>query len=116
MKLLLDENLSPRLAAELAGEYPETAHVRDRGLRGADDRAIWDHARHAGFVIVSKDSDFRERSYIEGAPPKVVWLDVGNAGTDAIAALLRVRQQAVTTFAESAEASLLILSLGSPAV
>ena len=38
MKLLLDENLSPRLVALLADEYPESAHLRDRGLRGADDR------------------------------------------------------------------------------
>jgi predicted nuclease of predicted toxin-antitoxin system len=26
---------------------------------------IWEHARVHGFVIVSKDTDFRERSYLE---------------------------------------------------
>ena len=55
MKLLLDENLSPRLVVELAQECPETAHVRDCGLRGANDHAIWNYAREAGFAIVSKD-------------------------------------------------------------
>ena len=33
------------------------------------------------FAIVSKDSDFREGSFAEGHPPKVIWLAVGNAGT-----------------------------------
>ena len=40
-------------------------------------------------MIVSKDTDFRERSYVEGFPPKTIWLDVGNAETVAIAELLR---------------------------
>jgi predicted nuclease of predicted toxin-antitoxin system len=47
------------------------------------------NARTHGFVIASKDTDFRERVYVEGFPPKVIWLDVGNAGTAGIAALLR---------------------------
>lgn len=80
MKLLFDENVSHRLPESLANEFPDSAHVRTAGLRGADDRQIWDYARDQGFAIVSKDTDFRERSYVDGAPPKVVWLDVGNAG------------------------------------
>ncbi len=39
-------------------------------------------------MIVSKDTDFHERSYVEGFPPKVIGLDVGNAGTVAIAEVL----------------------------
>ena len=70
MKLLLDENVSPTLAARLAHEYPGTGHVRDVGLRGATDARIWQHARAEGFAIVSKDTDFRDRSYVEGFPPK----------------------------------------------
>jgi len=38
---------------------------------------------------VSKDTDFRERSFVEGFPPRIIWLDVGNAGTRSIADLLR---------------------------
>lgn len=72
MKLLFDENVSPRLAQRLASEFPGSAHVRDAGLRGADDWRIWEYARNGGFAIVSKDTDFRERSYVDGAPPKVV--------------------------------------------
>ncbi|MGQ0595384.1 MAG: DUF5615 family PIN-like protein [Gammaproteobacteria bacterium] len=38
--------------------------------------------------MVSKDNDFRQMSFVKGPPPKVIWLSVGNAGTDAIARLL----------------------------
>lgn len=116
MKLLFDENVSPKLAEILAHEYPGRAHVRNVGLRGADDRRIWDYGRERGFTIVSKDTDFRERSFVEGFPPKIIWLDVGNAGTRAIAELLRQECPRVQTFEKKEEASLLILSIGASAV
>ena len=116
MKLLLDENVSPRLVVLLASEHPGTTHVINAGLGGAGDDRVWRHARAGGFVIVSKDTDFRERSYVEGFPPKVIWLDVGNAGTLAILALLKRESQRIERFATQQEASLLILSIGAGAV
>lgn len=77
---------------------------------------IWDYAREQRFAIVSKDTDFRERSFVEGFPPKIIWLDVGNAGTAAIAELLRRQRQRVESFETQEEASLLVLSLGASAV
>ena len=116
MKLLFDENVSQKLAEVLANEYPGSAHVRNVGLRGADDRQIWDYGRERGFTIVSKDIDFRERSFVEGFPPKIIWLDVGNAGTTAIAELLRRERSRILNFEEQHEGSLLILSIGARAV
>ena len=94
----------------LANEYPGSVHVREVGLRGAEDQQIWDYGRTRGFAIVSKDTDFRERSFVEGFPPKVIWLDVGNAG------LLRRERQRAEAFEKQDETSLLILSLGVSAV
>ena len=111
VKLLFDENLSPKLPQLLANEYPGSEHVRKVGLRGADDRRIWDYCQTHGFAITSKDTDFRERSFLEGFPPKVIWLDVGNAGTMIIAELLRRERQSVEIFGKQAESSYLILSL-----
>lgn len=71
MKILFDENLSPALVVGLAAEYPGSTHVREVGLRGATDSQIWEYARTEGFVIASKDTDFRERSFLEGFPPKL---------------------------------------------
>lgn len=111
MKLLFDENLSPSLPGLLRDEYPDSAHVREVGLRGASDRRIWEHARDNGFVIVSKDDDFRQRSFLEGAPPKVVWLQVGNAGTAPIADLLRAQAPQLRRFESEDESSFLIAAL-----
>ncbi len=116
MKLLFDENVSPELPRMLASEYSGSVHVREVGLRGADDQRIWDYSRAQGFAIVSKDTDFRERSFVEGFPPKVIWLDVENAGTTMIANLLQRERQRVEAFEKQDETSFLILSIGLGAV
>ena len=54
--------------------------------------------------------DFRERSALEGFPPKVIWLDVGNAGTELVANLLRREIAKMVAFDEDAESSMLILT------
>jgi predicted nuclease of predicted toxin-antitoxin system len=54
MKLLFDQNLSPRLPHLLADLYAESAHVREVGLREATDLTIWQFAQANGYVIVSK--------------------------------------------------------------
>lgn len=45
MKLLLDENLSFRLVRALQPYFPESKHVKELGLSGADDLTIWEYAR-----------------------------------------------------------------------
>jgi predicted nuclease of predicted toxin-antitoxin system len=100
----------------LAHDFPASVHVRDVGLRAPEDRQLWDHARANGFAIVSKDTEFRERSYVEGFPPQIIWLDVGNAGTMAMAELLRRERQRIELFVKQDETSLLILSIGPSAI
>jgi len=112
VKLLFDENVSPSLATRLLKEFPGSSSVSRERLRGCEDRQIWEYAREHGYAVVSKDTDFRERSYVEGAPPKVIWLDVGNGDTEAIEALLRRERGRVERFVAAEESSLLILSLG----
>jgi predicted nuclease of predicted toxin-antitoxin system len=91
-------------------------HVRTVGLRGAEDAAIWSYAREHDFVVISKDNDFRQLSFVNGPPPKVVWLEVGNAGTAAILDLLRRERETLERFQTEAEAALLIVSLSIRAV
>ena len=111
MKLLLDENLSPRLSALLADCYPGSSQIEILGLRGASDSTVWNYAKENGFVLVSKDNDFRQRSFQHGAPPKVVWLSVGNVSTTFIQQLLRESQAQIERFVDQTEAALLILAL-----
>lgn len=72
MKLLFDANLSFRLAAALKDLYPDSSHVRDVKLLGAPDEQIWDYARDQDCSLVSKDTDFYQRSLVFGAPPKAI--------------------------------------------
>ncbi len=111
MKLLLDENLSHRLVARLECTFPATASVNQVGLQSQPDIAIWAYAAEYGFAIVSKDEDLRQLSLSLGHPPKVVWLDVGNAGTDRVADLLLRSENRIATFFGQAEESLLTLNM-----
>jgi predicted nuclease of predicted toxin-antitoxin system len=110
VKLLFDENLSPRLTGLLADVYPGSVHVHDCGLGSADDEAVWQYARDANFSIVSKDSDFQERSVLRGYPPKVIWLRAANCTTSEIESLLRAAQPIITRFVDEDEESCLLLA------
>jgi predicted nuclease of predicted toxin-antitoxin system len=110
MKLLLDENLSFRLVALLADLYPDSIHIRDVGLLGSSDEKVWNYAAAGGFMLVSKDTDFYERSVLYGAPPKIVWLKIGNASVSESAALLRGQFITVRRFFEDKTATFLPLT------
>jgi len=63
VKLLIDENLGARLVELLAEEFPGSVHVEQALGRGCADADVWQHAIANGFAIVSKDNDFRQRSF-----------------------------------------------------
>jgi predicted nuclease of predicted toxin-antitoxin system len=110
VKLLFDENLSARLIADFAAEFPGSTHVHTVGLAGATDLAVWTYARDQACTLISKDDDFRHLSLVRGAPPKVIVLRVGNASTDQVEAFLRGRLLWIKNFELSAQESLLVLS------
>lgn len=110
MKLLFDENLSPKLPEVFSSQFPGSLHVRDCGLKGFSDEAIWDYARDRGFTIVSKDSDFYQRSVLYGQPPKLVWLRIGNCTRAELVALINKSQEEVYRFIADPIESVLALS------
>lgn len=111
MTLLFDENLSPRLTRLLAPVYPGAEHVFEIGLGSASDTEIWAYATAHERIIVSKDADFAERSLLRGAPPKIIWLRLGNASVADTATVLDQGRVAVHRFAQDRDASLLVLPL-----
>jgi predicted nuclease of predicted toxin-antitoxin system len=110
VRFLLDHNLSPRLVRMLADRYPQCAHVHEIGMDRASDTEVWRYAAQHGFTIVSKDADFHQRSLLLGAPPKVVWLRIGNCSVAESATLLRERYITIRHFIEESEADFLALS------
>ncbi|HEX8737874.1 MAG TPA: DUF5615 family PIN-like protein [Pyrinomonadaceae bacterium] len=110
MKLLFDENLSHRLASLLADLFPDSVHVRDIGLKAADDIQVWDYAKANDLMIVSKDSDMHQRSFLFGYPPKVIWVRSGNCSTSDVEKLMRREFEAIKIFYEDDYASFLTIS------
>ena len=110
MKLLFDENLSPNLPPLLAAVFPGSVHVRDCGLKGFPDEDVWKYAQTHGFTIVSKDSDFYQRSLFFGPPPRIVWLRLGNCTRADLMALLIKHEQDIRAFDSDPKKSVLILS------
>lgn len=109
MKLLFDENLSHKLPRRLADIFPNSLHVREIGMKAADDPSVWDYAKVNGFIIVSKDADMHDLSLVLGDPPKVVWLRLGNCSTSDVENLLRRNFDVIKLFYEDEHVSLLAL-------
>ena len=60
MKLLFDENLSPKLSSRLSDIFPNSLHVRDVGMKATIDPIVWDYAKDNDLMIVSKDADMHD--------------------------------------------------------
>lgn len=105
--LLLDENLSPRLVARLEATFPGIVHVVQYNRQGMPDVEIWRFAGEQDFCIVSADSDFNQLAFVNGAPPQVIWLRLGEATTDDIADCLVHTKSAIETFLKQEEVAVL---------
>ena len=107
MRLLFDHNLSPDLVALLSDLYPESIHVWDLEMDAAADILIWAYALEGGFVIVTKDADYRDLSAARGHYPKVIWIRLDNCPTSDEASLLRNRHDDLTNFSRYDRSGLL---------
>ena len=110
MKLLFDQNLSPKLVNRLADLFPGSMHVQSVGLDRASDDQVWEYARLNGFAIVTKDEDYDGLSVLRGGPPKVVWLQLGNCTTAQVEAVFRTRFADAEAFEKDASVGTLVLS------
>jgi predicted nuclease of predicted toxin-antitoxin system len=79
-------------------------------LQAADDDTVWTYAAQHGFVIVSKDADFHQRSFVLGHPPKVVWIRRGNCSTVEMEAILRSHEADLLAFERDDREAFLALS------
>lgn len=76
----------------------------------SSDTEVWNYSAENGYTIVSKDSDFYQRSLLFGAPPKVIWIRQGNCSVADTADLLRHRFIVVERFHLREEKAFLALS------
>src|SRR5687767_7690955 len=110
MKLLFDQQLSPRLVQQLRDLFPDSKHVSAIGLDTADDLTVWAYCRANGYTLASKDRDFSDLAVLRGFPPKLIWLQLGNCTTAEIESLFRSHADAIAEFGADSEAGVLALS------
>jgi predicted nuclease of predicted toxin-antitoxin system len=79
-----DAQLPPALARWIASQGHQATHVFDIGLQSADDPAIWERARRANTVIISKDEDFVDHWLLSADPVQFVWIRKGNCSNRAL--------------------------------
>lgn len=111
VRLLFDQNLSARLVTQLNDLFPGSSHVRLLGLATASDRDVWDFARKNGYSIISKDADFHQMSFLYGAPPKTIWVRLGNASTAGIEQAIRENATKIKAFDTRVEEALLVINV-----
>lgn len=76
----VDAQLPPALARWLRDHLGESqsSHVEDLGLLSAQDPEIFEKARQAAAVVITKDSDFVQIQERRGPPPRLIWITCGN--------------------------------------
>lgn len=90
MTLWLDAHLSPKIVPWLQNQFSLDAfHVRDLNLREAEDPDIFNEARKADAVVMTKDEDFPILLERLGPPPQVIWLTCGNTSNEHLMDILR---------------------------
>lgn len=101
MRLLFDQNISPRILKHFEDKLHVVRHVRFEDLEDVPDQLIFDFARDNKFSIVTLDSDFSTLNEIFGCPPKIIWLRTGNRSTLSTVSLLRANWKTIEAFLNS---------------
>jgi len=104
MTLWLDAQLPPQLAGWIeANLQMKAVAVRDLGLRDSTDREIFEAARAANAILVSKDSDFVEFVLGRGSPPKLIWITCGNVSNANLQILCKSKLREAIKLIESGD-------------
>lgn len=94
MRLIVDQQLPPILAAWFRDQGVDAIHVRDLGLTAAADTAIWAEAMRDDAVVVSRDEDFVNLLRDRGGA-RLVWMRVGNCTNPILLATVQANWPAI---------------------
>ncbi len=104
MTIWVDAQLPPAIAAWITATYGMTAlAVRDLGRRDADDRDIFEAAKAAGVIVMTKGRDFADLVDRFGAPPHVIWLTCGYTSNARLREILTATLHYALDFIEAGE-------------
>jgi predicted nuclease of predicted toxin-antitoxin system len=104
MTIWIDAQLSPRLATWITNTFGiSSLAVRDLGLREAKDFPIFQAAREADAIVLTKDADFPHLLNQHGPPPKVLWLTCGNTSNQNVRKILTTTLSTALKLLEAGE-------------
>ena len=104
MIIWTDAQLSPAIAFWIENNFDVQAFaLRDLGLRDAEDLEIFEEAKKADAVVMTKDSDFVSLLERLDAPPKIIWLTCGNTSNANLKIILSKTLQDAIDFLENGE-------------
>ncbi len=109
MKLLFDQNISPRILGNLSSELSNCQQVRFVGLEDSADFEIFQFAQKNDFAVVTFDSDFVDLNALHGSPPKIIYLNTGNLTTRNISDLIMGNILTIRKYLESESDNILEL-------
>jgi predicted nuclease of predicted toxin-antitoxin system len=104
MTIWIDAQISPDVARWLTNRFNvEALHVKDLQMVEATDPTIFDAARIADAVVLTKDRDFVELVRRRGVPPRVIWITCGNTSTRELTLILEATFQKAWALLASGE-------------
>ena len=107
MNILLDQNISFRVARLLSNTFENVKQVKEISLVDASDLEIWNYAFNNKYTIITFDSDFIDLANLKGSPPKIIWLRFGNSSNLNIANKLISNSKVINEFILNSEFSFL---------
>ncbi|MGC9343443.1 MAG: DUF5615 family PIN-like protein [Bacteroidales bacterium] len=95
--------MSYRIPQLIEDIFPESKQVRNLKLENTTDRRIWNFAKKNNYCIVTFDSDFYDLSLVQGSPPKIIWLRMGNTSTKSLEKIIRENEILIKEFLENSD-------------
>jgi len=90
VRILLDQNLSPRLKGLPRDVFPTLESVYDHGLTGASDPKIFQWARKENIdALITTDLDLVKLAEQAGPPPKVIRIERCDFSSKIVAQLIK---------------------------
>lgn len=108
MTLLFDQNISYQIIKKIAKHFPDALQAGRIGMSQTTDSMLWQFAQVNGYVIVTYDSYFIDRTLLVGEDiPKVIRLITQNKSTENVAELILSKKRIIKNFLKSEELSCL---------
>ncbi len=103
--LWIDANLPPKAAIWLQEMGWNTKHMYELGFLSADDHTIFKAARAEAeeVIILTKDEDFVNMVLAKKAPPKIIWITVGNISNIQLKELLISNIERAVSYIEGSD-------------